>query len=369
MLPSELKAAQFSGYPPRAREIATAQIALLRQLPLGFLPLLLRELIAYDWKFPAERKELDDQFTYLSSLSSEQLQREMEPFAKLRLSADLEQMDWVNEPVPFSERLSALLWSTRQVDGFRSASIEYVRKLNAARPPVPVPIARLGIAVIGEGVAEDRSSLFRKLRPHGTYFNNVQPANGLQILVEAVAARAKAHSIPFGHWYIEGAANAASPGPLTCISYQALDPARKALMAKMRKAMQPDGTGPEALASMLAQMRPEELGFEGTGEQAILNHFQVSVLTEGSGTQLFSTTFVQWSAREVLRRAQPVTLLGALYATAAGAVHAGCAGREMADAAVRPGGFADRCGYGRLLHMDQSAAAVGRGARFISGVV
>ncbi len=43
--------------------------------------------------------------------------------------------------------------------------------------------------------------------------------------------------------------------------------------------------------------------------RAILNRFQVSLLTEGSGTQLFSTTFVQWSAREVWRRAQPVTLL------------------------------------------------------------
>jgi hypothetical protein len=32
-------------------------------------------------------------------------------------------------------------------------------------------------------------------------------------------------------------------------------------------------------------------------------------LTEGSGTQLFSTTFVQWSTREALRRAQPLTLL------------------------------------------------------------
>jgi hypothetical protein len=32
------------------------------------------------------------------------------------------------------------------------------------------------------------------------------------------------------------------------------------------------------------------------------------VLSEGSGAQFFSTTFVQWTAREVLRRAQPVTL-------------------------------------------------------------
>ena len=42
---------------------------------------------------------------------------------------------------------------------------------------------------------------------------------------------------------------------------------------------------------------------------AVLNRFQVSVLTEGAGTQLFSTTFVQWSAREILRRAQPLTLV------------------------------------------------------------
>ena len=41
----------------------------------------------------------------------------------------------------------------------------------------------------------------------------------------------------------------------------------------------------------------------------MLNRFQVSVLTEGSGTQFFSPTFVQWAARELLRRAQPLTLL------------------------------------------------------------
>jgi hypothetical protein len=35
----------------------------------------------------------------------------------------------------------------------------------------------------------------------------------------------------------------------------------------------------------------------------------VSLLTEGSGTQIYSTTFVQWAAREVQRRAQPLTLL------------------------------------------------------------
>jgi aspartate/methionine/tyrosine aminotransferase len=70
-----------------------------------------------------------------------------------------------------------------------------------------------------------------------------------------------------------------------------------------------NGGGPEKLRSLLAQMKPEELGLNGTGDAAVLNRLQISLLTEGSGTQLFSTTFVQWAAREVLRRAQPLTVL------------------------------------------------------------
>jgi hypothetical protein len=46
-----------------------------------------------------------------------------------------------------------------------------------------------------------------------------------------------------------------------------------------------------------------------TSSDPVLARFQVKVLTEGSGTQIFSTSFAQWAAREALRRAEPVTLL------------------------------------------------------------
>jgi hypothetical protein len=52
-------------------------------------------------------------------------------------------------------------------------------------------------------------------------------------------------------------------------------------------------------------MTPEDLGLS----DGVVSRFQLSVLTEGSGTQIYSTTFVQWAARELLRRAQPLTLL------------------------------------------------------------
>jgi hypothetical protein len=76
----------------------------------------------------------------------------------------------------------------------------------------------------------------------------------------------------------------------------------------MQKAFE-SAMGPEAFRSMLARIEPEGLGLSASGDVGLLNRFQVSLLTEGSGTQIYSTVFVQWAAREVLRRARPLTLL------------------------------------------------------------
>src|SRR5277367_4925289 len=143
MLP-QLSSAQFHGYPPQGQQLAIDHIALLQQLPLAFLPLLLREIIVYDWKFPAERDEIDRQIRYLGSLTPDQLSGVMSSFAKLKLSADLQGMDWVGAPVRFSEKLSAYLWATHQIDDFSRAAEEYIRVFNTAVPEPPIPAPRLG---------------------------------------------------------------------------------------------------------------------------------------------------------------------------------------------------------------------------------
>src|SRR5947209_16033152 len=182
MLPNQLAAESFGGYPAEAKRIAASRIALLRKLPLGFVPLLLRELIVYDWKFPAERRELDRQFTYLTSLSNELLVTAMAPFSQLRLAGTLEKTDWVNSPAIFTEQLTAHLWTTHQIDAFRAAALEYVGKSSAALPEEPLPTHRLGIVVIGQGVGNNPYRLFRKLRRQGTYFTQVKHADGLNTL-------------------------------------------------------------------------------------------------------------------------------------------------------------------------------------------
>ena len=312
MLPSDLKPEKFDGYPPEARKIVVNHLATLRQLPLSFVPGLLRELINYDFKFPAERKARERELEYLGSLSASQLKEWFQGFAQIHLPKQLEDFEWVKSPAQFVERLSAHLWSTHQLDAFRQASNEYADRLRAAVPPEAPPVPRLGIGVIGQGVASYSDPLFRKLRAHGAYYAHIDPDNGLRYLLDAVAARAKAHPAPYGHWYIDGGESVECDPVLTCVSYKALEPTRTVLLRKMQEEIDRPGMGPEALRTILAQMRPSDLGMDrtaGNPHDEVLERFEISVLTEGSGTQIFSTVFAQWAAREALRRAQPLTLL------------------------------------------------------------
>lgn len=304
----DLQPGQFQAYPPEARQLAVSNIAVLRQLPPVFAPLLLKEIIAYDWKFPAERQDIDRQLVYLRSLPPEECERLLEGFSRMRISPELQSRDWVNQPGRFGEDLAAYLWATHQIDAFRAASEEYVQKLDAARPRELLPLPRLGIVAVGQGVRETRYPLFRKLRKQGVYFSQVKADGGVRALVEAVAARARAHPIPYAHWYIDGGTPDPAPQGLAAVSYGGLAPVRTALLGKMQHAIESGIGGPEALRTLLAQLRPEDLGMSGAASEAVLNRFQISVLTEGSGTQIFSTTFVQWTAREAWRRAQPLTL-------------------------------------------------------------
>lgn len=312
MLPSDLKIEKFASYPPEARKVVTDYLGTLQRLPLSFVPGLLRELIDYDFKFPAERRAHERELAYLSSLSAGTLQEWFHGFEQIRLAKQLEDFDWVKSPAQFVERLSAHLWSTHQLDAFRQVSNDYADRLRAAVPPEPPPIPRLGISVIGQGVAAYSEPLFRKLRSEGAYYSHINPENGLQYLLDAVAARAKAHRAPYGHWYIDGGEAAACDPAITCVSYKGLAPARVALLRKMQEEIDRPGMGPEALRTIMAQMRPSDLGMNRISAQEhdeTLQRFEVSVLTEGSGTQIFSTVFAQWAAREALRRAQPLSLL------------------------------------------------------------
>ena len=301
---------QFAAYPPEARHLAVRHIELLRKLPVAFVQLLLEQIREYDWRFPAERQDTDQQLSYLASLSDVQRDQLLAGFERLQLPARLRDVGWASSPIEFSEQFSNYLWTSHQIDAFHQASASYLEKFSAAMPAASPHTPRLGIAIIGKGVDQNSYPLFRKLRPYGTHFTQVDPTGGVSILLERLAARATAHPDPFGHWYIDGgAAEPNSAAAVTRVSYGGLEPNRNALLSRIDKAIQGGIAGPQPLLSLLHQLRPEEIGLPEAPQDAVLSRFQLSLLTAGSGTQIFSTTFVQWATREAWRRAQPLTIL------------------------------------------------------------
>jgi hypothetical protein len=307
MLPTDLTAATFAAYPPKAKQLAIANLVLLQQLPIALVALLLKEVRAYDWKFPAEQKEVDNQFAYLRSLSADDLHLSMARFAGITVPPDVANLDWINSPEIFAQRFSGMLWATNQIPPFRATSIQYVNAYKAVYPAKPAPMPRLTIVAVGSGVKENTYPLFRALRPHGVYYTNAAMPGGVPKLLEIVAARSKAHPAPFTHWYVDGGAEVPAPDTgIACVSYTALNPLRLAVLKRMRS-MGQTVRGPEGMQESLGEIRPEQFGATGHSENPVLDHFQLSVFTEGSGTQIYSTTFVQWTAHELLRRAEPLT--------------------------------------------------------------
>ena len=100
----------------------------------------------------------------------------------------------MNAPGQYLEQLSAHLWATHQMDGFRTASEDYIHKFHASLPPETLPLRRLGIVVVGEGVAQTNYRLFRKVRRQGVYFSTGQ--SGERFADSARGGSSESHVAP-----------------------------------------------------------------------------------------------------------------------------------------------------------------------------
>jgi len=321
MHPRDLRAETFAKYPPQGRSLATANLRVLKRMPLILLSPMLRQIVRYDWSFPAEREQLLLQLKFLDRLDGASFDALMSPFSVIPLSSQLIEIDWVGHPQRFSEQLTAYLWSENQIDNYHKTAQEYQQRLQEASHPEPPAVPRWTIVVVGRGSQPIEQPLFRRLMPRGTLFTQIDPAGGLDALLEAVSLRAQRHPLEYGHWYIDGGephpAAAAVPG-LTMMSYNRLASAARREFALLNqftnRADRGGAAGVEEVSSYIASLSPEDLDLKGTLVDAPLRNFEVNILTQGAGCQIYSTTFVQWASRECLHRAQPLTLF-ARFAT------------------------------------------------------
>lgn len=312
MQPRELNENAFRTYGPLAQKLACGHLALLRDLPLVLAAVLLRQVIVLDASFPRERAVTEAQFAYLASLSASQLHQLTQGFAALSLSPELIAEDWVRFPQKFEEDLSAYLWASHQIDSFHTLATQFLDTVQKALPP-PAPAApRWAVVVIGPELRKEGYPLFRKLKPHGVFFPSVNDADGSAAILRELAKRAAATAVPYGHWYIDGG----DPLPVDSnavksFSWLQSSPVREALLKKIQSVIDSGSSGPEMLRSIMAEWTPREDRdpLHDSLVDPLVEQFVVNIYGGGSGTQIFSTTFVQWSARELLRRAEPVSLV------------------------------------------------------------
>jgi hypothetical protein len=262
--------------------------------------------------FPAERHELDCTLESLALPRKQEAEKAVQIFANLRLSSELRRMNWRSDAAGFADKMTAELWSSGQIGTFREAAkllapsaTKAKQGTQASKPRSVVIILDKRLSVVGKAPV-----LFRKLRPYGTFFAHVSDETETGTIATWLAARTNAHPEPYAHWQISGDIwKEPTPGPAVSLSYNGLLAERQRLLAFCNTLRNTEASqGPEGLQRVLQHLTPEEIGMDAIADP-IVRSFALEIFTQGSGTQLYATTFVQWGIREALRRAQPESLL------------------------------------------------------------
>lgn len=307
MTPDALRAELFAAYPAIGRAFATKYLSLLRKLPLVVCPSFLREIQRLDTSFPAEGEALRLRCEFLLSLSTEEFSKRTETLLSLHVSQKLETMDWVAAPAQFIFDLTSFLWSSGQIDVFRSASLS----LFAPGLSIDKDVSRLTVVLAGAGVSKPHGDLFRKLRARGLLLTGLDAATMPNQIEEVFNEHAGQAEKAYANWYIDGTnplGMVLAPSTIS-VSYPQLEPLRLATLSHMDSFIRSKQGGAEDLRTSLNGITPHDIDAENVTPDPVLQRFYTELFTEGSGTQVFSTSFVQWTGRELARRARPVTLL------------------------------------------------------------
>ncbi len=303
-----LAAKNFNSYQPLARKLACDHLDLLRELPVVLSAVLLREVIDYDTRFPRERAKIESQFAFLEGLSARDRAHLTQGFASLSLPSALVGEDWVQFPQKFEEDLSAYLWSSSQIDAFHATATQFADALHRAAPNPAPALPRWTVVVLGPDLRKENYQLFSKLRPNGVFFPHVEEGRGMDAILGTLAGRAGKYPDPYSHWCIDGAALLpVNDARISYCSWSGSADMREHVLREVQKVINSGGAGPEMLRSIMATWQPSSA--IAASPDPLVDRFVLSVYGGGSGTQIFSTTFVQWAARELLRRAEPVSLV------------------------------------------------------------
>ncbi len=219
---------------------------------------------------------------------SGEMDKAVQGCASLRLSSEIQRLDWQRDPAGFGGKMTAELWASNQINAFRDAAkrlvppMQEIEAKDSERKPRCVVIV-MDKRLLGPATP---SNLFRKLRRYGTFFPVASDAHGADALRKWMLSRTLTDPEPYAHWYLSGATfDQEYPETIVSLSYDGLRTTCTQLLTMFNRARQSSPGGPDALRQALLYVTPEEMGL-GSVKDVVLRTFVLDLFSGGSGTQI-----------------------------------------------------------------------------------
>jgi hypothetical protein len=305
----------------------------LARLPATVHAFILVELQKWSLLFAPEQRYQRALLEHFAGLSTVDLDRSAAGIARIEAEAGANRVS-DRDPARFQDEAQGLLRKRGLVVAWRQEVDGFFKNIDPALEaqlfPADAP-RRLVVQLYGSGITVQREKLWSRFKGIGvrvplnlegvdgdapfleTLFGARERGAAPQLLTNAI------ESAPLDAWLIEAhealhalcdaKAAGASGAPVTGLSYDRLRTYRDDLTRALNSKIQSGVESPQAFAAFARglQIAPPSGALLYSAD--VLVAFVREVLLAGNGTLITNNTFVEWSAVQALRRAQPRILV------------------------------------------------------------
>ena len=281
---------------------------LLTRLPRTFVPALNEQIKNWDVLFPAERRTMSAQMSWLARLPAHEFRDLFEPIKALEARMDLPA--WNPRTPRVSINDTSVLVRSPLYPQWRVAVGKVFDRIDAGVKAGKVSPAwnRLIVCTMPAGSPARTTEMWPALEAHAKWVALERPfADVLPALFSGVAGRQPPPGLePVERtWLFEYdtlLAPAQNREQVTALSFDGLGPVRREFLARLNSIHKDLRALDQAYEDLRRiDLRPW-LGAPFTADVA---EFVRNLLLSGNGAILFGNSFVQWGASEALRRVQP----------------------------------------------------------------
>ena len=307
-----------------AAKLARQHEAVLERLPATVHAFILIELQKWSTLFGPEQRYQRALLEQLARPSTSELQQAVAGIVRVETESGCNRIAR-GDPGRFQDDAQALLRKRRLLPAWRKeidAFFQHVSPaIEAQLYPADAP-RRLIMQLYGTGISIQADTLWSRFKGTGirvplTLEDTRRSAAFLHALAPAfLAVTASERLPPLDAWIIEAHASllesfqdGTSANSLTALSYDRLrayrDDLTRALYAKIQSGVE----SPQAFAAFARSLRIEPGADVLPHSTSLLQPFVRDVFLTGNGTLFVNNTFVEWTAVQALRRAQPRLLV------------------------------------------------------------